>query len=376
MLLYHAMQEQPEHNFDSAIFIIIEQIKHGDAQDPTLRVKIAELNYKAASKAMGNSNSAAAYLYANAAIKLLPPDHWESHYDLSRNIFLVLGNAAYADRRLEKATSALDTILCKGKSLNDKLDAYYLKISLLHGCQKVKEAYDTTVDVLLQLGEHVPEEVEPATAVKMVANIQAKLSKMTEEDLMSMKKMESELHYSLMRFLNYICFIAYFVKPQMLKWFACRTVELTLEHGICKYSALGLMRYALVLGGKLIHETDESYRVGKMALKLNEQFDATDLVPCLHEVYYALIAVHVEPLQSCADMLKRGFEIGLSVGDIQTALSMVSCLIFYLLWIHLVSLVHKSLTLIYFISPYTTEHSIHLEIFLLWYESFSSEKGM
>lgn len=63
----------------------------------------------------------------------------------------------------------------------------------------------------------------------------------------------------------------------------------------------------MVLGGKLVHDVEGAYRVGKMALKLLERFDdSTDLLPSVYLVYYGYIAVHIEPFQSCADMLKRG----------------------------------------------------------------------
>ena len=101
MLLYSAAQEQL---LDSMIFVIVEQINYGDVQDPAWRLKIAGLNHRAASKAMGNSNFAGAYFYSTAAIKLLPRDHWDIDYDLSRNIFLVMGNAAYTEGHIEEAT--------------------------------------------------------------------------------------------------------------------------------------------------------------------------------------------------------------------------------------------------------------------------------
>ena len=128
ILLYYSTQGQ---NIDGQIFSIVDQINHSTINDPQLQIEIAQLNYKAASKALNNSNFAAAYFYSNAAIKLLPPDHWECHYDLSRGVFLVQGNAAYTDGREQDATEALDMILLHGKSLKDKLDAYHLKISLV-----------------------------------------------------------------------------------------------------------------------------------------------------------------------------------------------------------------------------------------------------
>ena len=154
-----------------------------------------------------------------------------------------------------------------------------------------------------------------------VQTIQDRFAEMNDDDLTAMKPMESQFHNSLMQFYNQACFLSYFVNPPMLKWFACKLVDLTFEHGVCKYSALGIMRFSMVLSGKLIHDVDGAYRVGKMAMKLLEQFDdSTELLPMIYLCYYGYIAVHIEPFQSCADMLKCGMELGLSLGDTQTAL--------------------------------------------------------
>ena len=84
---------------------MVDQINHGTSYlSSKKRITMAGLNHGAASKAVGNSNFAAAFFYSNVAMRLLPENHWESHYDLSRKIFLVLGNAAYSYGRIAEAT--------------------------------------------------------------------------------------------------------------------------------------------------------------------------------------------------------------------------------------------------------------------------------
>ena len=100
MLLYYATDRD---DLDDIIFLLADQINHGENQDPELRMSTAKLNYHAASKAMRNSNIEAAEFYANAAIKLLPTDHWQTKYELSLQIFLVLGNAAYTNGHIKEA---------------------------------------------------------------------------------------------------------------------------------------------------------------------------------------------------------------------------------------------------------------------------------
>ena len=147
--------------------------------------------------------------------------------------------------------------------------------------QEGKGAYDTCLEVLQQLGEVVPASVERKQFIESVEKIQAQFDGMTDTELLNMKKMNSPFHNSLMQFYNQVCFISYFVNPQMLKWFACRIVELSLQHGVSKYSALGMMRYSMVLGGKLLNNVAGAHRLGKMSLKLLERFDGTDLLPSM-----------------------------------------------------------------------------------------------
>ena len=159
----------------------------------------------------------------------------------------------------------------------------------------MKGAYDLVIEVLQQLGEEIPTSFDPKSFVDKVDEIQSKLSSMTEDDIMSMKRIESPSHYSLMKFHNQASFIAVFANPPMLTWFITRLVELALEHGLCKYSALGIVSYSVVLGGKLIKDLEGGYRLGKIALKLLERFEAQDLLSNAYLTYYGYIAVHKEP---------------------------------------------------------------------------------
>ena len=184
---------------------------------------------------------------------------------------------------------------------------------------KGKLAYDTCVEVLGLLGESVPADA-PQNFVETTAIVQAKLSKMTVEEWMGVKEMSTPRGYSLMKFYDIACFLSFFVNEGVLKWHARRQIELTLEHGVCKYSAKAIANIAMVLGGKLFGRQDEeAYRLGKIAMKLLERFDASDVCG-VYMVHYGYLAVNVEPFQACAAMLKRGSEIGHSMGDIQGAI--------------------------------------------------------
>ena len=111
---------------------------------------------------------------------------------------------------------------------------------------------------------------------------------------------------------------------------------------------LHTLKYCLSFdkGGNTVKDTDGSYRMGKLALQFLSKFNAIDQLPIVYlqwvkvshlgaenflrcstswlilyenSRYYGYIAVHREPFQACAEMLRQAHEIGLSIGDIPTA---------------------------------------------------------
>lgn len=166
--------------------------------------------------------------------------------------------------------------------------------------QEGKAAYSTTKDVLCNLlGEDLPADgtFDPSDPrfqfQDRLSEVRRHLGEMTENDLMAMDELTSPTHLQLMRFYNHLAFISYFVRPDMIKWFTARLVELSLEHGVSKYSAAALVRFAMTL------DTNEGYRIGKMGISLLQRFDAIDQLPSIFLSFYGYIAIYVEPLQVC-----------------------------------------------------------------------------
>jgi hypothetical protein len=86
-------------------------------------------------------------------------------------------------------------------------------------------------------------------------------------------------------------------------------MQLSLEHGISKFTAKSLVQYGAVASG------NDGYRYGRLALSLLQRFDTNDQLPVVYATFYGYTAVRFEPIQACAAQLKRGFEIGMSIGE-------------------------------------------------------------
>lgn len=222
---------------------------------------------------------------------------------------------------MDEASSAVMALIENGCCLEDTLDAYWVLVLVQHAQQKPKKAYSTCLSILTLLGEKIPASVDLDHIFTRVYKVQNDLAHKSDGDLLNMKVMTDKTNLAIMQFYCQIHYESYFLKIDSgtMHFFACRLIELCLEHGVSKYSARAFAQFGMMVGGNTVKDTESSYRMGKIALQFVLKFNATDQLPKVYLQYYGYIAIHREPFQSCAEMLRQGHEIGLSVGEFSTA---------------------------------------------------------
>merc|ERR1712194_125811 len=93
-------------------------------------------------------------------------------------------------------------------------------------------------------------------------------------------------------------------------------IELTLAHGVTKYSAMGFVSYAFALCQiSPLKDISNACTIGKLALQLLDQFESTDIVARVHFIYHSFVAHYTDPLQTCCINLKEVFKTGMSTAD-------------------------------------------------------------
>ena len=157
---------------------------------------------------------------------------------------------------------------------------------VLIACCKGANAYTTCRDVLEQLGETIPQFLEPEQTRKMIGATSETVQNLLETDLLEMKEMDSNLSISL-KFHCLMATVAYFAKPHMLPFLSCRSIALTMKHGICKYSIIAFCTYAAVKASRpTTEDIQEASRLGKAALScLKKRYHSADIVAQVPMVY-------------------------------------------------------------------------------------------
>lgn len=238
MALYTVTRGKDVHEI---VFCIADQINNGIdgsfAVSSALQLGLAELNEKAGTKAADSSDYASAHSYFKHALSFLPPDHWKGNYDLSLRLYFHLAESAVVCGNTEAADYFSQQILKEARCLNDKLSAYHLAVRILHNKDAMQDAYMTARKVLLKLGESIPDLCGQVEAKEMLEATSKAMSTLTEESLSGMKEMDEKIQH-VVRFYNFMTAVSISAKPSMAPFFSCRAAQLSMKHGICKFSII------------------------------------------------------------------------------------------------------------------------------------------
>ncbi len=183
--------------------------------------------------------------------------------------------------------------------------------------KRFMEAYTLCLETLSQLGEEMPKPLLSCRISEMIEATSNTLQGISDNDLLEMKEIDERLSIT-MNFYSILSIAAFFGKREMLPFVACRMTQLTLESGLCKHSIMGLVLYAMLLcnGNIAKKDIDCASRIGKAAISCSKKrYHTSEQLPQLYVAYYGFVAPHTEPLQSCADMLRQGFDAGMSLGE-------------------------------------------------------------
>ena len=203
---------------DNTIFTIADQINHNlgvlKQSSPSMRLEVASLNHKAGLAAMSRSDYDTASAYLKVSLQLLPDDHWQSNYCLSLDSYMATAKVACSSGDMDKSESALKSVFKEATSLEDKVEAYYLYVNLLHSQERGEEAHLTCEDILSQLGENIPDHVSPEESKKLIQETIMLVSGLSEEKLTELKEADVNSQ-TIMRFLCLLGSISYFSKPEV-----------------------------------------------------------------------------------------------------------------------------------------------------------------
>lgn len=282
------------------------------------KYELAGLNLLAGRKATMSAAYEPAFQYFKQGIGLLEPDCWENQYELTRDLHLEGGWAAYLSADFEEMERLTKEVLQNAASVLDKSKAYELRIQALIAGNEMSEAVRVGATILRLLGVSVPE--HPTRLQALYALIKTKLILMGRsiESLDGLPEMKDPQSAAAIRIMSGMAQAAYVACPELIPPLLFHAINLSLKQGNAPESAFMYACYGLVLAG-LLGQFDSAYQYGKLALRLSDRFNAAKLKLRTSTVVYFFINPWKEHYSKLADHFKDMYHRGLETGNLEDA---------------------------------------------------------
>ncbi|MDM8557205.1 AAA family ATPase [Candidatus Parabeggiatoa sp. HSG14] len=293
-------------NLEDKLFEIVDHLNLGIKQAITQIEKNenARLNLMAGQKAKTAIAYDSAVRYLNIGLKLLQKNSWETHYELTLNLYWEIIEAEYLNTHFEQAEKLSEIILKQATTtLLDKVKVYHLKIQMYMTNLQMLKALDTGLLALDMMGISL-----------LNADAHKNMILPQLENLNDLPKMTDPDQIAIMQILTAMASPALVSKPELLLPITSTQISLCLNHGHSALAAFTYVWYGAILCGS--ENVDTGYYCGQLGLKLLDHFQANELKSKVYNMFNAFIRHWKEHLRESLAPLIEGFQSGLEFGDL------------------------------------------------------------
>jgi PAS domain S-box-containing protein len=308
----------PPEEHEERIFDIVYQLNRGRglATDTAECMKLARLNLLAGRRAIESAAYEAALSYIETGVELLPTTCWHTHYDLTLALYQEYAQVQYLNGHFEQAEALFDLVLEQAQTSLEKAQTYNIKMILYTSLGHLPEVIDAGLKGLALLDMQIPAVPAQAALDHEIAEVRALMGNRTIIDLLNLPNATAPDHLARMRLLGDILIAAWWTTNKPLYFLvSLKMVHHSLLSGNTETSAFGYVWYGVVLGSGL-GDYRAGYEFGELALRLNERFHNVQLMAKVNLVFGAFVQFWRFHLKKGLKFLKRGYQVGVEVGDL------------------------------------------------------------
>lgn len=256
------------------IYYVVDQLNRcrGLITTPTERNLLEELNLKAGIKAKDSTAYGAAVAYLQAGIDLLPDNAWQADYRLTYTLHREQMECQYLVRNADEAERLFKIILDNAATTLDKGKAYKILVTLYTNMRSPQDAVEMGIRGLHIMGIRVSTNPSMASVLKELILIKLKLRKIPVEKIIDLPLMENEDRIICMDLMVNTGVAAYFLRSNLFAVLRLKQVYIHLTYGHSPVSAISFNGLSIVVQ-RVLGDYELGYRIGNMALKLNERLD-------------------------------------------------------------------------------------------------------
>lgn len=289
-------------------------------EDPSERIRVAELHLSAALLAKQSTAYLAARRYLRAAAQLLPPEAAETHHAIYFGVLRQRAEVKYLLGAVDEAESLLNQALAAAKSVLERVDVLKLRSVVCAMKMRWLEAADAGCEALAAAGVGLPPQRTPDEELdhyiaKETAEIDRLLAGRSVLSLVDAPESTDETHRRVIGVFSTLVVTLYVARLHKLNLLACSIMtRLSLEHGFAPDG------YPFGMYGTMITHFGDArrgYDFSLLGVELSRRFGRQADI-CRGCFNLAVNVQHwVKPLADGDAVLRDGYRAALDGGEIQ-----------------------------------------------------------
>ncbi|KAG7341774.1 PAS sensor protein [Nitzschia inconspicua] len=318
------------HDLERSIFVVVNLLNEGKDSVglgetiyySSKRIRMAELNLLAAKRAVLLSAFHSAVSYTQYGIKLLPFDRWECHFDLTLELYSIAAETEAFVGETEMMNRHCSEVVERPEcSLWDKLRVFNVLVDSIAHQGNPRDACDLCRDLLKEMGCKFPQgkiatNIAISSALRKIKSITEKLS---DESISSLDELIDPRRIECMRLLDRLFTYSFYSDRRCFPLYVFRSLQWTLEHGICYLTPPTFATTAVVLTG--IHgDFALGSKLAEQALRLTERLVSTGADARTIYISHSYVLNWTRPCRSLLEPLFNGYSKGLKTGDTESAM--------------------------------------------------------
>ncbi|MEG4858225.1 AAA family ATPase [Microcoleus sp. K1-B6] len=304
------LENTPAEKVEEKIFDIINQLNVGiDCLSlQSEKDELAGLNLMAGHKAKAANAYEPAVKYLNVGISLLAPDSWDCNYSMTLRLYVETLEAEYLNTNFQQAENLAEVVLRSAKNQLDIVKVYQLKILFYQAQSQMLKAVETGLEVLEMLGVNLLD--NETIAVPKLPRI---------EELENLPVMTDPYQLAAMEILTALYPPAYIAKPEIVSSLVLTMVNFCIDRGHSALATFPYTLYGMILCGTE-GDIEAGYYAGLIALKLLEQFNASQQKAKVYVMFNAHIRIWKESTKNTLASFLEGMKVGVETGDVEWAI--------------------------------------------------------
>ncbi|MCP4215438.1 MAG: AAA family ATPase, partial [bacterium] len=253
---------------------IVGQFNKGPGllEDADERLRVANLNCLAGSKAKAATAYLPALQYFGIAKQLLPKNPWQNEYRLTTAVYKGACECAYLCSRFDEAEALCNILLQQAQTRLEKAEIRNLQLIHYSFHSKMGEAVTAALLGLKELGFNIPEHPGKGAIIKELMVAKWNMRGRTVSDILRGPQIENpeiKCAIKLLVYLNSPSFLS--GRENLFALGVLKQTNLALRHGNCNEAAAAFAYYAVLLAG--MGDLQGTFDFGDLALKISDRFN-------------------------------------------------------------------------------------------------------